>query len=278
MMINLKSRNLFGVVLICIFTCVKLASAQDLNFSNEEGKRRILRKKSLSKGGQYNPYEAEKELIFEQLKIITGDEETRYVIVPGDTLTISYMDRGLRKGAIYKVSGKGKIHVTMVGPVKVGGLNRKKLRDLMNELYGQYIRYPNIDVKINTSGRVMLVGEVRRPGLFFVRPNMTLMELILAGGSYNKNTANLKSVMLMRGGLDNPLVKRLNLLKMIRKGDRTDNVHVKPGDLVYVPKSFISNLNKFKDTVYEYITTYYGFGRLPAPPIKVDKEIYIYGE
>jgi len=229
-------------------------------------------------GYQYDSFEQQKELIFRQLEIITGDEETRYIIVPGDTMTIAYIDRGQKKGAVYKVSSEGKIHLPLIGVVQVKGLNRRQARAVLTGMFKEYIRYPRLDLTVNTSGRFMVLGSVANVGLFYLQPNLTVMEAILKAGSYVEDDANLKSVMLMRGGLEQPIVKRLNLLKMIQQGDRTDDILVKPGDLIYVPDKFVVNIEKFTEKVYRWVSAYYGLGRLPASPAPEGKQPMLWGQ
>ncbi|MCB9747898.1 MAG: polysaccharide biosynthesis/export family protein [Candidatus Omnitrophica bacterium] len=203
-------------------------------------------------------FRRERDLLVNQLEVITGDEETRYIIVPGDTLLISYMDRKDRKVAAYKISGEGKIHMPLIGQVKLTGLNRKQIREKLNALLGEYIKSPNVDVRVNVTGRYMVLGAVIDPGLFVLQKDLTLLEAILIAGGFDEDTANKKSVLVLRGGNDNPVVTRLNLHKMIKKGDRTDNIPIKPGDLVYVPTSFIANLEEFQKTLTRYVAGYYG--------------------
>ena len=75
---------------------------QDVTFNTEGQKRARLRRlaRPQERGYQYDTYEQQKEMIFRQLEVITGDDDTRYRIVPGDTLTVAYMARGHREGAV----------------------------------------------------------------------------------------------------------------------------------------------------------------------------------
>jgi len=271
-----------GILLGSFFSIAAYAQTDvqisDTDFSKEVTQRQRLREASGQKefGYRYNSYEEQKDLIFRQLEIITGDEETRYIIVPGDTMTISYDDRGTKQGAVYKVSSEGKVYLPLIGAMKVSGLNRSQARTIISEMFSQYIRHPNVGVTVNTSGRIMILGSVEAPGLYFLQPNLTVMEALLKAGSYDEDDANLKSILLMRGGTEVPVVKRLNLLKMIKKGDRSDDVLVKPGDLIYVPDKFVVNVEKFTEKVYRYVSAYYGLGRLPAPPTKENREIILW--
>ena len=250
----------------------------DTDFSREDSQRQRLREASgIEKFGyRYNTFEQEKELIFRQLEVITGDEETKYILVPGDTMTIAYNDRGVKKGAVYKVSSEGKVFLPLIGAVKVGGLNRRQARAILNEMFGQYIRHPNVTISVNTSGRFMVLGSIATPGLYYLQPNLTVMEAILKARGYHRENSNLKNVLLVRGDANNPVVKRLNLWKMIKRGDRSDDVLVKPGDLIYVPDRFVVNIERFTAKVYRHVLAYYGLGRLPARPAIEGKQPVLY--
>lgn len=254
--------------LICVFIlliCFPSASVAQIKTSNlaDTQMRDIDRERVIDTTAE--PYVREREIIIKQLEIITGDEETRYIIVPGDTLDISYNDRSEVVNAVYQVSGSGEIQMPLVGVVKISDLNRKQAREKIEAYLKEYIRFPKVKVLVNVSGRYMVAGEVTDPGVFRLRPNLTVMEAILAAG-FDRDEVDLKSVVVMRGTYDNPIAKRLDLNKMVKKGDRTDNIFVKPGDFIYVPKRFIGNLEKFIETVYRYVSAYYGLGRIPGEP------------
>ena len=235
------------------------------NIYVDEHKKQIRQKVSRKTTVPQNAnLKKEKELILRQLDVITGDEETRYIIVPGDSLNIAYSDRGIIKEATYQVSGKGEIHMPLIGAVKVEGLNRKKTRENLNALMREYIRYPKIVVNVNVSGRFMVVGSVNSPGVYELEPKLTTLEAILNAGGFIKEEANMKSVLLIRGDINNPVITRLNLRKMIKRGDRTDNLMIKPGDMIHVPSTFIYNLDNFKTTVFSWLMEYYTLGALPV--------------
>lgn len=268
------------VLLVCVFAFLLSTNAFAKTTADlyvEEHKKNIYRKKTESRSVQTEKEDPalaqEKALISSQLEIITGDEETRYIIVPGDTLTISYNDRNEVKTAVYQVSSEGTINMPLIGGFKVKGLNRKEAREKINALLGQYIRYPRTIIKVNEEGRFMIIGAAG-PGVFDISPNLTMMEAILNAG-YNSDAANLRSVVVMRGGVDNPVLTRLNLKKMLSKGDRADNIMVKPGDLIYVPTSFLFNFDKVKDKLLGYLLDYYTLGGIPPLNRSSDDDSWI---
>jgi len=267
------------LIFLAFFCSCRQAYAQNLiktSFNTEDDILHRSIDDQQQSGYTYNSIEIERELLFKQLEIITGDEETRYIIVPGDTLTVSYDDRTKRVGATYKVSSDGMINLPLVGAIKVAGLNRMNARQVIEDMLHEYIRHPEVGISINTAGRYMVLGQVTSPGVYLLQPNLTIMEAILEADGYDEDNSNLKSVLVMRGGLEKPIVQRLDLKKMIKTGDRSDNILVKPGDMIYVPRTFIANIDKFTDKIYRYVSSYYGLGRLPGPPIRDDKEIILY--
>lgn len=256
------------VLLLCVFAAQAYADYYDTDLTREQAQVRRIEDQQRDEGrtSHTDDLEREKEKIFKQLEIIDGDEETKYIIVPGDTLSIIYLDRGTKSGALYKVTAEGEVHMPLINSVRVGGLNRQKARELITAKLQEYIRNPQVELTVNAAGRVMVLGEVNLPGLYAMQPNLTVMEAIMKAGSYEKDNARLRSVVLVRGTKGAEEVKKLNLHKLITKGDRSDDLLVKPGDLIYVPKTIIADLTKFKDEVYRWVSLYYSYGRLPAPP------------
>ncbi|NTV29083.1 MAG: hypothetical protein HGA80_03270 [Candidatus Omnitrophica bacterium] len=207
-----------------------------------------------------NPYANESQQIAGQLQIISDNEDVNYFITQGDTLSIAFRDRDQTNRAAYKVSQAGEVFMPLVGPVKVAGLNRRQARESIDLMMKEYIREPKVVIAINTDGRVMIFGAVGAPGIYSMTSKMSVMEAILSAGSFLKQTAELASVIVIRGPVEKPVILKLNLKKMIARGDRTDDIAVKPGDFIYVPTTFISNLEKFWNTMYGHLMTWYGLG------------------
>lgn len=210
--------------------------------------------------GAADVYENEGRRLAVQLEEAVTSNDLGYTIVEGDTLSIVFKDRDQWVRAAYKVSNKGEIVLPVAGSIKVSGLNRKQARDRIESLLKEYIRDPQAGIAVNTDGRIMIFGAVVRPGLFTMNGKMSLMEAVFTAGGFNKQTAEMSSVIVIRGPVEKPLVLKLNLKKMITKGDRTDDILVKPGDFIYLPTTVISSLEKFWDTASGFLMRWYGLG------------------
>jgi polysaccharide biosynthesis/export protein len=192
-----------------------------------------------------NAYAQEAAQMASQLQVISDNEDINYTIVEGDTLTVVFNDRDQKSRAAYKVSPAGEVHMPLLGPVKVSGLNRKQARERIDMMLREYFREPQAAVAINTDGRMMIFGAVMKPGLYTLAGKSSVMEAIFMAGGYNPKTAELASVVVIRGSPQKPLMLKLNLKKLVTRGDRNEDIAVKPGDFIYVPTSMISNLDTF---------------------------------
>ena len=76
---------------------------------------------------------------------------------------------------------------------------------------------------------------------------MTVLPAISQAGGV-KDTARTTEVIVIRRGADNkPLVIAVNLDKAIDGTDMSQDIILRPFDIVYVPKSPIANVNKWVD-------------------------------
>lgn len=86
--------------------------------------------------------------------------------------------------------------------------------------------------------RIYVLGRVARPGLYPWKHSTTVMEAInRAGGQQEKGT--LSKVYIIRPNPDAPDKPQrivVNLLKLIDKGDTSQDLALQPGDTVYVPE------------------------------------------
>ena len=203
-------------------------------------------------------FEQEKKTVTEQLQTITGDEDVKYSIVSGDTVQVNYTDQGKVVSNIYQVNTQGEIAMPLIGQIKLSGMNRGEARTRLNELMGEYIRNPQLNIEINASGKYTILGAAG-PGVFELKPDLHLMEALVNAGIDNQR-ANLTNVLVMRRGKDKPEVLKLNIKKMMRKGDRSDDIALKPNDLIYVPNSLFYDAENFKDKMFSYLADYYTLG------------------
>ena len=83
---------------------------------------------------------------------------------------------------------------------------------------------------------VRVVGEVQRPQAVPYRSGMTVLDVVLAVGGLNPYAAGNRAKLIRKENGANSDI-RVKLEDLLNDGDMSQNVAVKPGDVLVVPQS-----------------------------------------
>lgn len=155
-----------------------------------------------------------------------------YKLHAGDRLNIKVLRYG-ELNAEYLVRSDGNLTFPLLGEIPVEGMTALQLADSLNESLKKYCTDPEVYVTVASEGttRVYLFGEITRPGLYELKKSRTVLDAISAGGSYTERTAK-KRIFLIRKGQDDKPIK-INLKKMLEKGDLSQNYELQEGDILF---------------------------------------------
>lgn len=218
--------------------------------SKEESKKHYEKGKKYYREGKYKESREEfqkalaampreEELIDQQPKAL------EYTIAEEDILNISvWQEKDLSYEVV--VQPDGKISFPFIDEISVIGLTVAELKKEIVSRLKNYLKDPVVFISLKKMGgrRVILLGEVASPGVYPVSGTISVLELAALAGGFTQSSV-LSSVILIRGGLKNPRGIRLNLTRAIEKAEHKQNIALMPGDIVYVPKKFIANVNYF---------------------------------
>jgi protein involved in polysaccharide export with SLBB domain len=94
--------------------------------------------------------------------------------------------------------------------------------------------------------RVYVLGEVNRQGVYSLKDVPDLLAALSFAGSYTR-TAIEENTLIIRGyqpGTE-PLILTADIGAILKKGDIGQNVPLMDGDIVYVPRRMIGDINEF---------------------------------
>jgi protein involved in polysaccharide export with SLBB domain len=95
--------------------------------------------------------------------------------------------------------------------------------------------------------RVYVFGEVNRPGIFRTIDAPDVLSAVAQAGSYTliavRTDVKIIREYKERGG--KPIILAVNLDQILYQGDLSQNIKLKDGDLVYVPRRAIGDVNEF---------------------------------
>jgi polysaccharide biosynthesis/export protein len=167
------------------------------------------------------------------------EEEASYVIGPGDQIQV-FVWRNPELTTTVPVRPDGKISTPLVNDlVAVGKTPAQLSRDIENVL-AEYIRSPQVSVILlqarSVYSEVRVVGEVLKPQAVPYRSGMTVLDVVLAVGGLNPFAAGNRAKIIRKLNGKNEEI-RVKLEDLLNDGDMSQNVSVKPGDVLVVPQS-----------------------------------------
>ena len=156
----------------------------------------------------------------------------------------------------FPVGFDGRIQYNYLGDIAIAGMTKYEVQQVLEQLLQRYIRVPTVSVTIvaYNSKVVYIIGEVNRPGKFIMRGDaIKLREAILAAG-LPTNDAALGRVHVIKPDLNHPLVRVINMKSILLKGQLKEDVDLFPGEIVVVPSTVLSKVNRFLGQLLSPVT------------------------
>lgn len=171
-----------------------------------------------------------------------------YRIQPGDQLDIKlFYNPELNEQLT--VRSDGRITLQLVNDVVAAGLTPSELTLVLTKAYSNELSNPKVAVivKASIADKVYVDGEVNRAGLVnLVGPTTVMQSISQAGGL--KDSAKSDEIIVIRKAADNRYYPiKVNLKRVMEGRDTSQDIQLFPSDIIFVPKSTISNINTWVD-------------------------------
>jgi polysaccharide export outer membrane protein len=123
---------------------------------------------------------------------------------------------------------------------------------------GDIVFVPTLEV---SARKFYVLGEVKTPGIYDMKDEVRVLEAIMRAGSFT-DRASLSSIVIIRGNITQPEVNIINLEKLIRAGDQSENIEILNGDVIYVPRHFVGSINYFVNQILPSLNTLFLIDRM----------------
>jgi len=175
-----------------------------------------------------------------------ASEGKAYLIGPNDVITLTIFAGGEKQhDADLTVSSHGTINAPFIGTIKAEGLTPSELEMKIAEpLAEDYFIDPkvNISIKEYHSLHYYISGAVNKPGMYVTHTEASLLELIAKAEGVLPERGNIAYI--MRSSQDEgktgeelshsePI--KVDLQRLLDKGEMSSNLVLMPGDVVYIP-------------------------------------------
>jgi len=159
----------------------------------------------------------------------------QYVIGPEDVLYI-YVWKEETLTRTLPVRMDGKISLPLIQEIKAAGLTPLQLKEVLTRRLKEFIENPNVSVTVMeaNSYKVYVMGYVRNPGVYRLRSETSVAQIIPMAGGFT-DWANQRKILIIRNEDGREKRITVNYKKIIGGGDPDSNVILKPGDTIVVP-------------------------------------------
>ena len=171
---------------------------------------------------------------------LAADAEYNYVLGAGDSVNIVVW-RNPELSMSVPIRPDGKITTPLVEDLVAQGKDTSTLaRDIEKEL-AKFIREPVVTVIATSfagpySEQIRVVGEASEPRILPYNQKMTLLDVMIAVGGLTE-FADGNSATILRTGEGNKQYS-VRIKDLIKRGDVSANVEMKPGDVLIIPRSW----------------------------------------
>ena len=176
-----------------------------------------------------------------QVATLAAEPAHEYRLGPGDTININVW-RNPEVSQTIPVRPDGKITMPLVEDLPASGKTATQLARDIEHVLGKYIQDPVVTVTVTQfigpySEQVRVIGQAAKPQALSYRQGMSLMDVLIDVGGLGEFAAgNRASIVRNVNGKQQKIAVRLN--DLIKNGDISANMPVRPGDILIIPESF----------------------------------------
>lgn len=184
------------------------------------------------------PYEAKPEL--------KPHAEERYKLVPGDVVDIAYRYTPEFNQTV-TIQPDGFVGLQIVGDIKLGGLTVEEARLAIVKQATARLKDPEVTLLLKEFQKPYFVvsGEVTTGGKFEMRENVTALQAVMIAGGFRDSAKTSQVVVFRKLNDETAEVRTINLKSIKKTSDLENDLTLRSGDIVFVPRNTFSKVERF---------------------------------
>jgi polysaccharide export outer membrane protein len=142
------------------------------------------------------------------------------------------------------VQPDGYITLNEIGDVHIQGMNAPDATESIRAASAKILHDPVVTIVLKDFDKPFFIanGQIRAPGKYELRSSLTVTEAIAVAGGFTDASKHSQVWLYHSIPNDQFEVKVLNLKRMLKAGDLSEDVRIQPGDMLFVPQNTISKL------------------------------------
>jgi polysaccharide export outer membrane protein len=170
----------------------------------------------------------------------------RYQLVKDDVLQLNFALTPEFNQSV-TVQPDGFITLLGVGDLHVEGQTVPDVTESIRAAYSKTLHNPILTVRLTEFEKPYFIagGEVGHPGKFELRGDTTLAQAVAIAGGFTEASKHSQVWLFRRVSNDWVETKQFDVKKMLKTGNLSEDAHLRPGDMLYVPKNTLSKVKRF---------------------------------
>nr|WP_294523662.1 XrtA/PEP-CTERM system exopolysaccharide export protein [uncultured Rhodopila sp.] len=166
-----------------------------------------------------------------------------YIIGSGDSLSVFvYRNPDLSEAGV-AVRPDGRISTPLIEDIVAAGKTPTQLAREIEQKLAKYVQDPNVTVIVRnfigpSDRQVRVIGEAAEPVAIPYRDHMTLLDVMIATKGLTKYASGNRAMIVRLEPEGKQQTIKVRLSDLIKDGDISQNVEMKPGDTLIIPQSW----------------------------------------
>src|SRR6266852_1904835 len=127
------------------------------------------------------------------------------------------------------------------------GMTLPELRERVRGAYAIMLHDPEVTIVLKEFDKPYFIatGQVTRPGKYELRSDITVTEAVAIAGGFTGQAKHSQVVLFRRVSEERIEARLLDVKQMLKSRSLEEDVHLKPGDLLFVPQNMISKIRRY---------------------------------
>jgi polysaccharide biosynthesis/export protein len=178
-----------------------------------------------------------------------GERHPLYRLTKSDTVDVNFTFSPDFNQSL-TVQPDGFVALRGAGTLLVEGLTLPEMQQAVANAYRGFLHEPEVTVSLKDFDKPYFLasGEVARPGKYELRGDLTVNEAVAIAGGFTQQARHSQVVLFRRISAYVAESHVIDLKKMLDSHDLHEDLHLQPGDFIFVPQSRISKIRKYVPT------------------------------
>lgn len=180
---------------------------------------------------------------------LTGERRPLYRLCKSDVLEIGFTFSPEFDQTV-SVQPDGFITLRGLNELYAEGMTVPELHESIREAYAAMLHDPEVTVVLKEFDKPYFVasGQVTHPGKYELRSDTTVTEALAIAGGFTEQAKHSQVVLFRRVSDERVEARLLDVKQMLKSRNLEEDVHLKPGDLLFVPQNTISKIRRYFPT------------------------------